>query len=51
VLFLIVSIALILMTIRNAPRQSAIGLFLILLGVPVYWLLARRPAFPKNTSD
>src|SRR4029079_17656811 len=44
VLFLIVSTALILMTIRNAPRQSAIGLFLILLGVPVYWLISRRGA-------
>ena len=42
VLFLIVSAALIIMTIRNAPRQSAIGLGLILLGVPVYWLLSRR---------
>jgi len=51
ILFLIVSTALILMTIRNAPRQSAIGLFLILLGVPIYWFLSRRPAFPKNTSD
>ncbi|HEV8429383.1 MAG TPA: amino acid permease [Pyrinomonadaceae bacterium] len=42
VLFLIVSVALILMTIRNSPRQSAIGLGLILLGVPVYWLLSIR---------
>src|SRR4029079_13307337 len=44
VLFLIVSTALILMTIRNAPRQSAIGLGLILLGLPVYFLLSRRGA-------
>lgn len=42
VLFLIVSVALILMTIRNSPRQSAIGLGLILLGLPVYWILQRR---------
>ena len=42
ILFLIVSIALIIMTIRNSPRQSATGLFLILLGLPVYYLLARR---------
>jgi len=50
VLFLIVSTALILMTIRNAPRQSAIGLFLILLGVPVYWLISRRQQRPSTTE-
>jgi APA family basic amino acid/polyamine antiporter len=42
ILFLIVSVGLILQTIINTPRQSAIGLGLILLGVPVYWLLDRR---------
>ncbi|HKU73536.1 MAG TPA: amino acid permease [Pyrinomonadaceae bacterium] len=42
VLFLVVSGALIIMTIWNSPRQSVIGLFLILLGVPVYFLLDRR---------
>ena len=42
ILFLVVSTALIIMTIRNSPRQSAIGLGLILLGVPVYWILSRR---------
>jgi APA family basic amino acid/polyamine antiporter len=42
VLFLVVSVGLIIMTIRNSPRQSAIGLGLILLGLPVYWLLSRR---------
>lgn len=51
ILFLVVSAALIIMTIRNSPRQSAIGLGLILLGVPVYWLLSRRQKFPQNTSD
>ncbi|HKG47073.1 MAG TPA: amino acid permease [Pyrinomonadaceae bacterium] len=39
ILFLIVSGWLIFQTIRNTPRQSAIGLGLILLGLPVYWLL------------
>jgi APA family basic amino acid/polyamine antiporter len=43
ILFLIVSVSLIIQTIVNTPRQSAIGLGLILLGVPVYWLLDRRP--------
>ena len=42
ILFLIVSVALIIQTIVNTPRQSAIGLGLISLGVPVYWLLDRR---------
>src|SRR5215216_6141427 len=42
ILFLIVSTALILMTIRSNPARSGIGLFLILLGVPVYWIIQRR---------
>ena len=42
VLFIIVSVALLVQTVINTPRQSAIGLFLILLGVPVYWLLVWR---------
>jgi APA family basic amino acid/polyamine antiporter len=42
IVFLIASTWLIVMTILNAPRQSAIGLGLILLGLPVYWLLLRR---------
>src|SRR4029453_13781453 len=55
VLFLVVSIALILQTIRKTPRQSAIGLGLILLGLPVYFLLQRRaqqraPA-PESGAD
>jgi len=40
ILFISVSVWLIYQTIRNTPRQSAIGLVLILLGLPVYWLLA-----------
>ena len=42
ILFLIVSTALIIMTIWNSTRQSAIGLVLILLGLPVYLLLQFR---------
>lgn len=42
ILFLVVSVALIISTIVNTPRQSAIGLGLISLGVPVYFLLDRR---------
>jgi APA family basic amino acid/polyamine antiporter len=41
ILFMSVSVWLIFQTIRNTPRQSAIGLVLILLGLPVYWLLQK----------
>ena len=41
IVFLIVSVWLIYQTIVNTPRQSAIGLGLILLGLPVYWLLSK----------
>jgi len=42
IIFLVVSVWLIITTIYNTPRQSAIGLGLIMLGVPVYYLLERR---------
>jgi len=42
IIFLLVSTWLIITTIYNTPRQSAIGLGLILLGVPVYYILDRR---------
>lgn len=42
ILFLIVSAAIVFQTILNTPRQSGIGLALILLGLPVYWFLDRR---------
>ena len=37
VLFIVVSTWLILTTIWNTPKQSGIGLALIVLGLPVYW--------------
>jgi APA family basic amino acid/polyamine antiporter len=49
IVFLISSTWLIFMTILNAPRQSAIGLGLILLGLPVYWLLRRRKESVRTT--
>jgi len=49
VVFLIVSSWVIVMTIVSSPRQSAIGLGLILLGLPVYWLLQSRPQ--KRTEE
>src|SRR5690349_22968038 len=42
VLFVIVCVWLIVQTIYNTPHQTGIGLFLILLGVPVYYILDRR---------
>ncbi|HEX5836014.1 MAG TPA: amino acid permease [Pyrinomonadaceae bacterium] len=41
-IFMVVSGWLIIQTVHDSPRKSAIGLFLILLGLPVYYLLARR---------
>jgi len=41
VVFICVSCWLIFQTIRNTPRQSAIGLGLIMLGLPVYWIISR----------
>ena len=42
ILFLIVSTWLIATTIWNTPKQSGIGLGLILLGLPVYWYWERH---------
>jgi basic amino acid/polyamine antiporter, APA family len=42
IVFLIVSAAIVLQTFWSTPRQSGIGLGLILLGLPVYWMLERR---------
>ncbi len=42
IVFLLVSGWLIVQTIHDSPRKSAIGLALILLGLPVYYILDRR---------
>jgi APA family basic amino acid/polyamine antiporter len=42
IVFMVVSSWLIVQTVHDSPRKSAIGLFLILLGLPVYYLLDRR---------
>jgi APA family basic amino acid/polyamine antiporter len=44
IVFILVSTWLILTTIWNSPRQSAIGLGLIVLGLPVYWYWQRANA-------
>lgn len=42
IIFMLVSTWLIVQTIHDSPRKSAIGLFLIILALPVYYLLDRR---------
>jgi APA family basic amino acid/polyamine antiporter len=41
-LFVLVTIYLIIFTIKNAPLQSLFGLLIIAMGLPVYWYFARR---------
>jgi hypothetical protein len=40
-LFVLVTIYLIVFTIKNAPLQSSIGLLIIAIGLPVYWYFLR----------
>jgi APA family basic amino acid/polyamine antiporter len=49
-LFVLVTIYLIIFTIKNAPLQSLIGLAIIAAGLPVYWYFVRRirKATPGN---
>ena len=41
-LFVLVTIYLIVFTIKNAPLQSLMGLTIIAAGLPVYWYFSRR---------
>jgi APA family basic amino acid/polyamine antiporter len=41
-LFVLVTIYLIVFTIKNAPLRSLFGLLIIALGLPVYWYFARK---------
>src|SRR5882762_2670430 len=41
-IFVLVTIYLIVFTIKNAPVQSLIGLLIIASGLPVYWYFAQR---------
>lgn len=43
-LFVLVTIYLIVFTIKNAPLQSLFGLLIIALGLPVYWYFVRKKA-------
>ena len=42
IIFLVVNVWLIATTIWNTPKQSAIGLGLILIGLPVYLIWSKR---------
>ena len=49
-LFVLVTIYLIIFTIKNAPLQSLFGLFIIALGLPVYWYFVRANV-QRNQAD
>lgn len=50
ILFVFVAAALLYSTFRSSPRESGIGLVLIMLGVPFYWYWKRRIA-PFGKGD
>ena len=51
VVFIAVAVWLLINTIMTSPRESGIGLVILLLGVPVYWLFFRRPPFKASTDE
>lgn len=51
VLFLLVAGWLIINTITTSPKQSFIGIFLILAGLPVYYYLARKREKESATEE
>jgi len=50
-LFLLVTAALLINTLQTTPRQAFAGLFLIALGLPVYWYLSRRTDNASEVAD
>ncbi len=48
ILFIIAASGLLINTLYYSPFQSFIGIFLILLGLPVYYYLTNRKVEPKN---
>jgi APA family basic amino acid/polyamine antiporter len=50
VIFILFCIGLFLNTIITQPREAAIGLILILAGVPVYFFLQRKRKSMPNES-
>jgi basic amino acid/polyamine antiporter, APA family len=41
-LFILTTISLLVNTLLNSPRESAVGLGIIIAGVPAYWLMKKR---------
>lgn len=52
-IFVVSSLAIVADAVRNDPRDSLIGLGLVLAGLPVYWIwkVVRGPAETSHTSD
>jgi APA family basic amino acid/polyamine antiporter len=50
-LFLLVTAALLINTVQTTPRQAFAGLFLIALGLPVYWYMSRRAKNAPEVAD
>jgi basic amino acid/polyamine antiporter, APA family len=51
IIFLLVTAWLLLQTLYDEPVQSLIGIGLILLGLPVYYLLTSRNTVPTEAAD
>jgi len=51
VLYVLFCIGLVINTLITRPREAAIGLILILLGIPVYFLLQRKSLKNKNQNE
>lgn len=50
-IFILFCIGLFFNTIITQPREAAIGLTLILIGIPVYFLMKRKPAIPADEQS
>ncbi|NMV21725.1 amino acid transporter, partial [Vibrio parahaemolyticus] len=50
VLFLLVAVALLIQTLLNSPRNSLIGIGIILIGLPVYYYLENRSGSSKGET-
>ncbi len=45
IVFILFSVYLVGSAIRETPKESAIGTFLLLLGLPIYWYYTKNPRF------
>jgi APA family basic amino acid/polyamine antiporter len=49
--FVVVSALVVLSTVRAYPANTAIGLAVLLAGLPAYWLLTRRASPTVSSAD